>query len=208
MYCNQECLTKARERFHGTYCRDIDLLHDEYNESAFMARISTWKSLVESLYITEDPLILKSLMISNKRTTIFDYDFRKHQQDSSADFINLSIFNNLEAHAGEDIETHRKEISSDFIQTSPKLKKICYGNPEMESLLVDYSTRLAMIRDQNSVAVSVGEQKFGSAILPFASLYSHSCDTGSIYMIYIDSKFVHIVLKPIKRGEQVFFNYG
>lgn len=203
MYCNQECLTKARERFHGAYCRSIRPLV-EWNEISFLAVTSTWKSLLESVFIVQDPEILQSLMSSNKQTTIFDYDLRNPRREPTADFNHLSIINNLEQSTDKDTEDQRREISSSFVKSS----RLREWNRESGGVLVDYSTRLAMIQERNAICLSVGEQRIGSAVLPFASLYNHSCDFASIFVIFIDSKFAHIVLKPIKKGEQLFLNYG
>lgn len=46
----------------------------------------------------------------------------------------------------------------------------------------------------------------GNCLLPFASLINHSCDPN-IFWIPLDMKFVFIVAKPVKAGEQLFLCY-
>lgn len=143
-------------------------------------------------------------MNSNKQTTIFDYDLSDHDDDPAVDIKYLSILNNLEAREDENIETERKEISAEFV-TFSGLRQL---NHESGGVFVDYSTRLAMIKDRNSIRFSAGGQIVGQVVLPLASLYSHSCDIASISIMLIDGKFVHTVQKPIKKGEQLLINYG
>lgn len=203
MYCDQTCLTKARDRFHGAYCQTINLMLDQMDEKVVDTAASMWKGLVESLFIVKHPLLLKGLMNSNEQNTIFDYDLSNQVDDPNADFKLLSIFNNLSKDTNQRIESQRRDLSTFFVELSK------FGHdPEMVSLLVEYSTRLAMIKRGNSTGFAVqGEKAGGAVVLPFGTLYSHACDTN-IRLMLIDNKFVHITLRPIKKGEQLFFNYG
>lgn len=47
----------------------------------------------------------------------------------------------------------------------------------------------------------------GNCLLPFASLINHSCDPN-IFWILMDTKFVFIVAKTVKAGDQLFQCYG
>lgn len=69
---------------------------------------------------------------------------------------------------------------------------------EMEPILVEYSTRLAMIKHRHSLS---------NGILPFGGLYSHSCD-ANVFLVHIDDTMVHVVTKPISEGKQLFICYG
>jgi hypothetical protein len=52
-----------------------------------------------------------------------------------------------------------------------------------------------------------GKQKiFGNCLLPFASLFNHSCDPNVIWIVS-GMKFVFFVAKPIENGEQLFISY-
>lgn len=200
MYCDQECMVKARDRFHGAFCRDSG--HGLYESWAYVA-----KGLLESLSIVGQPDILRSLMKWNKQKTIFDFDMRNEKDDPTFDLKSLMIFNNLEVDSDEAKEAHLKQTMPLLVKTIPKLKTLCDQDPKMESLLVDYLTRHVKIRNRNAIGFEDQGEKAGSVVLPFGSLYSHSCDTN-IHIGCIDNKFVHIALKPVKKGEQLFFNYG
>lgn len=150
-------------------------------------------------------VILKDLLSSNKQKTIFDYDLSNQTDDPATDFKLLSIFNNLEMDSNKHEESAFRLISSELVQYLLMTSGINFR--EFESLLVDYSTRLALIARRNGVTIFCRDQQDGKAILPFGDLCSHSCDP-SIQQVIIDNKFVHIVVKPIKKGEQIFMNYG
>lgn len=182
----------------------INLLLTEMDEREVDIATSIWKGLMESLFIVKHPLLLNGLMNSNEQNTIFDYDLNNQVDDPNADFKHLSIFNNLSKDTNQRIESQRRKFSSFFVEGFLNQGQ----DPEMVSLLVEYSTRLTMIKRRNCTGFAVqGEQAGGAVVLPLGSLYSHSCDTN-IRMILIDNKFVHIALRPIKKGEQLFFNYG
>lgn len=48
---------------------------------------------------------------------------------------------------------------------------------------------------------------FGISIFPFVSFFNHSCCSNT-EDVRVDNKFVVTVSHPIKKGEQVFINYG
>jgi SET domain len=63
------------------------------------------------------------------------------------------------------------------------------------------------IGEESSILESPHRMKIGSAILIFGSLFNHSCAPNIDRMI-VENKFVFIVRRPIKEGEQLFICYG
>lgn len=184
MFCSQECLDNCHATSHGVVCERLDaiLAQDDGEET-----ISTWKGLTESLYIVENRTEhLQELMNRNNRTTMFDCDYK---QD---DFKYLSFINSLDAYSLFGDEKFYNAVSQ---------------KTEMEPILVEYSTRLAMIKYRHSLPNTIDHECDGTMLLPFGSLYSHSCD-ANISLVNIDDKMVHVVTKPISKGKQLFICYG
>lgn len=198
MFCSEECLDKSHASFHGVVCERLDAIWDQ-DEHEAVETIYTWKGLTESLYVVQDRAeILQDLMDSNNRTAIFDLDLANEQDD----FKYLSFINSLDAHSLFGDEKFYKEVSSDFVTTTLRPLKA-----ETVPILVEYSTRLAMIRYRHSLPLTQRHETACMALLPFGSLYSHSCD-ANVFLVHIDDKIVHVVTKPISKGEQLFICYG
>lgn len=49
-------------------------------------------------------------------------------------------------------------------------------------------------------------EKIGNCLLPFGGLLNHSCDPN-LFWILAEGKFVFIVAKPVRAGEQLFICY-
>lgn len=51
------------------------------------------------------------------------------------------------------------------------------------------------------------DKPFGRGVGPFTSLFNHSCDPN-VTAVTVDNKFVIVVNRPVKAGEQLFMSYG
>lgn len=92
--------------------------------------------------------------------------------------------------------------------------KIMLGsyNEQQRAFIAKYVDHMMNVcrRTQYSLSIFdelVGQfEKIGNCLLPFGGLLNHSCDPN-LFWILAEDKFVYIVAKPVRAGEQLFICY-
>lgn len=77
-----------------------------------------------------------------------------------------------------------------------------------KDFLVTFTSRIILNYMRNGAKLPGRQTNLpdGGLLLPFISLFNHSCDPN-IYASFVDNKCFVTVLKPIEADEQIFINY-
>ena len=201
MFCSSRCAELGKKIFHEA---EVTLRCIDF----------TQRILLEALEICDGSFDKLSTLVNDPSTasrSFFDFDWSdpdnvKHKMDG------LLTFNSLQLCPVND--------ELDYVQTHPVLN--LFKTEREKEIAKGFMTRIARILTVNSYgldwwspkmsdedlsALTSSKMKIGSAILIFGSLFNHSCAPNIDRMI-VDNKFVFIVRRPIKMGEQVFISYG
>lgn len=171
----------------------------------------TQRILLEALNICDgsfDKLLSLTKDPTTASQTVFDFDWNDNKNIKNR-LHGLLAFNSLQLGPIND------ELS--FIEIHPVLN--LFDSEKEKEIAKAFMTRIARILSVNcysmdwfvpkkrSDVLSTNKMKVGSAILIFGSLFNHSCAPNIDRMI-VDNKFVFIVRRAIKEGEQLFISYG
>lgn len=196
MSCSQDCHNVTSER----NLESEALIEDELNwKTAKMLQIKK-----QSMAIVENVDELEKLF-NEPPKTVFDFDLSDAKSNESRKNLLKCV---MSLTPGSNKETF---IESDIF----KLLLSSYSERQITFLEL-IVTHLMNVCNKNQFTLSFFDKleegkvnivKVGNVLLPFASLINHSCDPN-IFWISVDTKFVFLVAKPIKAGEQLFQCYG
>jgi SET domain len=153
----------------------------------------------QSLKIAGSVKELESLFNKTSKT-VFDFDLTNLPTDELKKKL-LKCVISLDGSRSEKVETKLFKI----------LFEAAYNKQQVE-FLEKFATQMMKVCNTNQFSLKVFDKKrnelvkLGSCLLPFASRMNHSCDPNVIWFASGD-KFVFIVAKPIKAGEQLFVSY-
>lgn len=202
MFCSELCKKIAKENFHQT---EVRLRCIEFTQKILLEALKICEGSFEKLAaLCEDP--------SLSTQTFFDFDWTDGE-NVKKELHGLLAFNALQLGPVTDelsyVEIHpileifksdkEKEIAKAFMTRVARILSVnCYS--------IDWLTP-KKIDEESSFLETPSKMKIGSAILIFGSLFNHSC-APNIDRIFVDNKFVFVVRRPIKEGEQLFISYG
>lgn len=202
MFCSQQCLEQGTANFHST---EISLRCVDFTQRILLEALAICDGSFDKLSsLTTDP--------STSASTVFDFDWGDSSSTKNQ-MHGLLAFNALQlGPVNEDlafVENHpvleifktqrEKEIAKAFMTRIARILAVnCYS--------LDWWSPIRADEDLSGLLTS-NKMKVGSAILIFGSLFNHSCAPNIDRMI-VDNKFVFIVRRPIKAGEQCFISYG
>lgn len=202
MFCSQTCKNIAKENFHKT---EVSLRCIEFTQKILLETLTICDGSFEKLATLNDDPSLSS-------QTFFDFDWSDNENVKNK-VHGLLAFNALQLGPVTDelsyVENHpiletfktdrEKEIAKEFMVRVARILSVnCYS--------IDWLTP-KKIDDESSVLECPTKMKIGSAILIFGSLFNHSC-APNIDRMFVEDKFVFVVRRPIKRGDQLFISYG
>jgi SET and MYND domain-containing protein 4 len=201
MFCSQHCFDEAKRTFHEA---EVKLRCIDF----------TQKILLEALSICEGSFDKLQAFIDDPKLgskTVFDYDW--HDASSAKSRLRgLTVFNSLQLGPLNEelayIETHpvlelfdderEKRVAKAFMSRIGRILTVnCYS--------LDWRTPKRA--DDEHALERASTMKVGSALLIFGSLFNHSC-APNIDRMVVDNRFVFIVRRPIRQGEQLFISYG
>ncbi|XP_037048121.1 SET and MYND domain-containing protein 4-like [Bradysia coprophila] len=213
MFCSDECESQANRTFHKYECHmsEITSALSTNLQMALRSFFTTLSLFGESL---DD---LQNYLLENANPcTIFDV---KDPHDQRAKFMAI---NSLSANAEVTVE---KNILEKIFQTSPELNEMW---SKYDDLIANFLKRQIQIATLNyheiyfwplkngrtqdhlsddSLTYQRGTVAAGNGSYPLASLLNHDC-APNIIKAFIDDKVVLVVQRPIKKGDQLFDNYG
>ena len=186
MYCSDECAN--HDAVHKESC---PLPNDHYFEIG-------QKLITEALGIVGDFDSVVELLMDETKKTVFDFDLSNPVDPMYKKNLLIAI----------------TSLSAEVEVEGKVATRIHKKSTEREKLFIKSALKLIRLWDTNAFAmhVTTGSSPtdygiFGSGIFPFMSLLNHSC-YSNVTHITVDNKFVTVVTRPIKAGEQIFTNYG
>ena len=190
MYCSDECAN--HDAFHKESCPSKVAQHVEIAQ----------KLIVKALKIVGDCDTMYELLMNDMKKTVFDFDLSN--PDDPMHKKNLLI-------AVNSLSTEVEVEGLNSAEIHPK-----YTERETEcalKYLLIWATNGYYMQENTHAILGSRADKYefgeiiGSGMFPFLSLLNHSC-CPNVKNITVDNKFVLVVSRPIKAGEQIFVYYG
>jgi hypothetical protein len=207
MFCDQKCMVEAQKRFHDIECEipeeNVRKLQYEM-PGGWIDPLLRLRTIIEAWRMAGSVEKLRELMANpNTNGNIFDVDL-SHEKDEAMDVKHLKIMNILQGFwTKEEIMKIANNRTAEFMVTESILRKR-FPIDEDFKFMLNFSLRLMSIRTCNPVLLSA--QK-AVGILPFGNFFNHSCDPNVCRLNIDGNKIASIVMKPVKKGEQLFITY-
>jgi hypothetical protein len=200
-------LSEAQKRFHKFECNvEVEALRKFYQQKEFgpIDPLMSLRMVTEPLMMAGGSVKrLRELMALKSEENCFDFDL-SHENDESMDTKRLKILSILQ---GIWTEKQLKENRS-INQPLKLIYKKLFPNKEDFKFMVDFSVCFMSTKICNSVSIYAAATSDAIGILAFGSFFNHSCDPNVTYVGNFGSKIALIVIKPVKKGEQLFLNFS
>lgn len=188
MFCSEECKEKAallhlNDAFNGVYS-------GEFNKSL--------KMQLDAYRIAGGVSELLELLKDSEDKTIFDFDF-SNPDDPSYEKNMLVALNGL---CKNYVENEIPEINPKTLLNIPPINEKKRTAQERKQLIKFITNQLALVLSNLTLF-----KQCHNGIYLLQSLLNHSC-VPNVECIRLDEKSVLIVIRPIKRGDQIFEAYG
>ena len=216
MFCSTNCINEANEKFHLFEC---DFLFGGFGEFFTISVRAALQTFLMALHTFGGSLdLLKDFLLEKKysSSTIFDLDIRDSMYMKNLFFTMNSLCTNEEKRST--VEKFRRVIISsiicDFLTKHSILKNVLTSSSDAR-FFMKFMYKHTLIAESNYhelYALSPSKlhqdnEQFGIGSFPFASLLNHSCAPNLFRMTFDGCNYI-IVSRPIKKGEQLFDNYG
>jgi hypothetical protein len=207
MYCSEKCRQNDFEGTHKYTC-GIDFGIDAYSYCAlklFSMGLNCFQNpteFVEFLKETED-----------SDETAWDMNFTGLDQKEINKKLLQSV-NSYKIKKPMEKETFLKSLKNlawftATILYCSKFQEIL-ATDELKNMFRNFAFRQMLMINQFYYQIDSSDplntSKLGIGVLLFANFINHSC-IPNIYLFYDDSKMHYLVLRPIKKGEQLFMAY-
>jgi hypothetical protein len=206
MYCSEKCRQDDFESTHKYTCGiDFDDVMDHSNFKLFCIGLNCFRSP------TEFAEFLKETEDSDEAAWDIDFAGLGQKEVDKKLLQTVNSYKVKKPLPKEKFLNYFKELAlfttkilkySKFkdIMPSEDLKNVFRNFAFRQMLLIDhFYFNFDRYQPQGSI-------KMGLGILFFSNLFNHSC-TPNTYPFYDGSKMHHLVLRPIKKGEQLFIAY-
>ncbi|XP_037034438.1 SET and MYND domain-containing protein DDB_G0273589-like [Bradysia coprophila] len=213
MFCSQYCYDEANQSFHQFECPIIDFLHETCNRTQLIALRAAIYAITS--YDSLDELKKDMSNIDNIEVTAFSCEYPTTSKKEQ--FLKILSFPTKQAERStEDLFGVAAVASALYDQLMDRTNlKPLLPNEEDQNLLMELLFRFLQIARMYFHSLSLSNRQYrspqggviGSAAFPFCSLINHSC-SPNIVRIPFGNKMVVFVLRNIKKGEQLFDNYG
>jgi len=221
MFCSKKCQDEAMMKFHKLECPHIDKFRVDVS-TVTEAKATTWRSLLATQQVVGGFKNLKALCDDEQLTkkTFFDYDLSKDCKDLALnEFLSalghLSAFrkynNCLLPECGYEIFVNLKPIRSIWKSQKEKQDIKSILRQTMPIFFFPFNESF----DESSMNESDWENtatrrngKFNASGLHLPFIYFNSSCSPNIILILINSRTFHVVIKPIKKDEQLFETYS
>uniref|UniRef100_A0A182XQ01 MYND-type domain-containing protein n=1 Tax=Anopheles quadriannulatus TaxID=34691 RepID=A0A182XQ01_ANOQN len=215
MYCSEECLSKAYNKYHRYECgllRDMCEVFDELPLIAIrMIAIATTsfdnnpEALKDHLDALDESNVNGFTMDWNKaaQQDIFNtvHVLTTNQEQGDSNFLAFHIFNATILHT--------------LILERTQLGPVCGANPALNKLLLDLILRYMQIVEFNRTLLSFNTYKvkeyvpesFAVGCYPLISMLNHSCAPNVQRITLSDGRCAVFVIRPVLEGSQLFDSY-
>lgn len=213
MFCSQSCYDEANQSFHQFECPIIDFIHETCNQTQLIALRSAIQAF--TTYDSIDELKKVVATIDDTEVTAFSCEYPV--TSNKEHFLKILSFPTKQAERStEDLFGVAAVASAlyDQLMTRTGFKSLL-SREDDQNLLLELLFRFLQIARMYFHSLSLSNRQYrspqggviGSGIFPFCSLINHSC-SPNIVRIPFGKTMVVFVLRNIKKGEQLFDNYG
>lgn len=213
MFCSQNCYDEAHNTFHQFECPIIDFIHETCNRTQLIALRSTLCAF--TCYDSIDEL--KKIMSNIESTEVTAFSCEYPTTSKKEQFLKILSFPTKQTERStEDLIGVAAVTSALFDQLMERTNlKLLLLSENDTDLLLELLFRFLQIARMYFHTISLSNRQYktpqggviGSATFPFCSLINHSC-SPNIIRIPFGTKMVVFVLRNIKKGDQLFDNYG
>jgi hypothetical protein len=210
MFCDQKCFEESKKRFHQFECNmEAESLRKFFYsepDGRVLDPLITLRKVTEPNCMAGSVERLRELMSSNdQEENLFDFDL-SHEIDESFDIKHLRILSILQGIWTEnEIEVQAREPSIQDAILEYIYRKIFPKESDFR-FMKDFLIRFTSILSCNSISLNMQHKTTAAAILPFGSFIRHSCDPNVVFVTNFGNKVPLIVIKPVKKGEELFIN--
>lgn len=186
-------------------CHDLTMEKDLESEALIQSELD-WK-IVKMIRLKDYSLAiagsvekLEELYYGSTKT-IFDFDLNSMHTDELRNSLlkcTISLIGGTNGEANNNINVFKLIIGS--------------YNERHRHFLVQFASHMMNVCRNTQFSINIFDElvgqfeKIGNCLLPFGGLLNHSCDPN-IFWISANGKFLYIVSKPIRAGEQLFICY-
>lgn len=213
MFCSQNCYDDAQKSFHRFECPIIDFIHETCNRTQLIALRSTMWAF--ECYDSIDELKQVMSNIDNIEVTAFSCEYPTKSKNEQ--FLKILSFPTKQSERSTMDLAGIAAVTAVLFDTLMERTnlKLLLPNEDDQNLLIELLFRFLQIARMYYHTLSLSNRQYrspqggviGSATFPFCSLINHSC-SPNIIRIPFGTKMVIFVLRNIKKGEQLFDNYG
>lgn len=213
MFCSQSCYDEAYQTFHQFECPIIDFIHETCSRTQLVALRSAIYAF--SCFDSIDELKEAMSNIDDVEVTAFSCEYPTKSKKEQ--FMKILSFPTKQSErCNEDLFGVATVASAlhDQLMEKTKFKSLLVKEDD-QNLLSELLFRFLQIARMYFHSLSQAHRQYkspqggviGSAVLPFCSLINHSC-SPNIVRIPFGKKMVVFALRNIKKGDQLFDNYG
>jgi hypothetical protein len=207
-------MTEGRKRYHGDECKIVDVIYEmqalavkpeSHSKNLVIVEVFSFlRAIIEPLSIAGSPYVLRDLMTPpENKAAAENFDIRKMNGETN-EMKQLQIVNLLNSR-NEDTDPNVKSVLDRYIDYHPKFAEV-RKHEDLQKFFKEFADRSVRILSNNGIAYGHGDKTHGRGVLPFCSLFNHSCDPNVSFVLF-NNKFAFVVVKPIAKDEQLFIDY-
>lgn len=218
MFCSTKCQQKAMDNYHRIECSVIKDMQLHFTKVILMALRTTTTAISTFDYNLEE-LRLYVESIDEKSLNPFKLDWTTIDSKQVYSTIHV-LATNQDSRSTSDIVQRSVYaiIMSELLFQHTELGKLCDNN-ESHDLIRTLLFRHAQTAPVNMHSVmfmdytpneieKYSQLKLGCGSFPILSMINHSCAPNLVRMTLPNGHVVALVNRPIKKGGQLFDNYG
>ncbi|KAL9703385.1 hypothetical protein quinque_006903 [Culex quinquefasciatus] len=202
MYCSDKCRQEDKRTLHRFECGIKEKLNHLYTSIVALGpRMFLYGLTLFGDNVDEMQKVCEAQKRSGSNPMDVDY---------SNGYNPLEVFKNL-----NQVKVTKKEEKNyrRFMFTASIYFTVYMQSPAVRALIVSEDQQKFMLRcfmDYKQICLQASMffwDEANAPLFPIASIINHSCDPN-VYAIPRMSHFKMVALKPIAKGEQIFFSYG
>ncbi|XP_058454681.1 SET and MYND domain-containing protein 4-like isoform X2 [Malaya genurostris] len=214
MFCSEICQQKAFESYHRIECPIIKHMQKLFTKVILMALRTTTVAISSFSYNLED-LMKHVEALEGSSLNPFDLDWTDLHAKQVYSTIHMLSTNQALRNPSDLIQRSVFSIvMSKALLTNTSLRDICGSNESYRNLIQQLIFRHAQTSPINMhpityVNPSLGETvRFAGGAFPILSMVNHSCAPNVLRMTLSNGQTALVVDRPIKKGGQLFDDYG
>ncbi|XP_058460512.1 SET and MYND domain-containing protein 4 [Malaya genurostris] len=219
MFCSEKCLEKAYDEYHRIECSIIKHLRLLFSKVILMA-LRTTTMAISTFNFDLGELLQHVESLEVQKLSPFDFDWRNiHAKEIYSTIHLLATNQTLRSPSDLTQRAIYSIIISEALLSYTPLKSLC-GTSESHRNLI----RVLIFRHAQTSPVNMHSTAYmnycpeeveefqhsdlGCASFPILSMINHSCAPNLVRMTLPTGQVVALLNRPIKKGGQLFDNYG